>query len=205
MEKKNIRIPQQKRSIAKKERIVDAAYRVFNRDGFFNSSTDDIAEEAGFSVGSIYSYYTDKQEILIACLNKFGKALTEDICKEISSLADDGDIEDTIHRVIMISIKSHSGQSLLYHNEVNSLKFRDEDVKEYFETIRQTMMDAIARAMATKGYAFQYTAEQSFLLFQMLEGVEDQLAFDERPNINHDMLVQECVRLIDSMLIKTES
>lgn len=205
MEKKNVRIPKQKRSIAKKEQIVDAAYRVFNRDGFFNSSTDSIAEEAGFSVGSIYSYYTDKKEILLACLNKFGKTIMEEICEEIRSLDANKNIEDTIYRAIMISIKSHSSQSHLYHDEVNSLKFRDKDVKGFFEVMQQTMIDAIANVLAAKGYAFYYTAEQSFLLFQLLDGIVDELAFNEKPNINHDILVRECVHLIASMLIKVES
>lgn len=200
--KKNIRIPQQKRSIEKKEKIIDAAFRAFNQNGFFNTSTDDIADEADFSVGSIYSYFTDKKDILLACLNKFGKTLVFDICREIDSLSDNGKIEDIIREVILILVRSHNGQSHLYHDEINSLKFRDKDVEDYFESMQKTMMDAVVKRMKSKGYAFRYPPEQSYLLYQLLESLEDEFAFNDKSHISHDILLQECVRIIASMLIK---
>lgn len=204
MERKNVRVPQQKRSIAKKEQIIEAASRVFNRDGFFGTTTDEIAKEAGFSVGSIYSYFTDKKDILIACCNRFGKSLTEDICAEIGNLSDTGDIYETVIRVIEILNKSHQGQSQLYHDEVMSLRYRDEDMKNYFINIQASLMKAVTETMAAKGYIFRHREEQTFLLFQMMEGIEDELAFHEKPNIDHDILIQQCARLIVSMLSKRE-
>ena len=205
MEKKNVRVPKQKRSIAKKEQIIEAARRVFNRDGFFGATTDEIAKEAGVSVGSIYSYFTDKKDILLACCHLFGKGLTEDICEEIGNLSDTGDIQETVRRTIEILTKSHSGQSLLYHDEVMSLRYRDDDVKKYFIDIQETMMDAVTNAMESKGYAFQYPEEQTFLLFQMLDSIVDELVFGQKSNINHDILIRQCIQLIVSMLTKKEN
>lgn len=204
MEGKNIRIPKQKRSIEKKEKIIEAADRVFNRKGFFGSTTDNIACEAGFSVGSVYSYFTDKKDILLACCEKFGQSLTDDICDEINHLTDTGDIQDTIRRALEILQKSHTTQSHLYHDEVMSLKFRDEDIRNYFIHIQKTLMGAIITATGAKGYYFTHPEEQTFLLFQMLDGIEDELAFHENPKIDHDILIQQCVRLIASMLTKKE-
>lgn len=204
MEKKNLRVPQQKRSIAKKEQIIEAAERVFKRSGFFGTTTDEIAKEAGFSVGSVYSYFADKKDILIACCNRFGQSLTDDICEEIGNLSDTGDIQETIRRAVEILQKSHVGYSHIYHDEVMSLQYRDADVKNYFIGIQKSLMDAVMKAMDSKGYAFTYPEEQTFLLFQMLEGIEDELAFHENPKIDHDILIQQCVQLIASMLTKKE-
>jgi AcrR family transcriptional regulator len=205
MERKNVRIPKQKRSIEKKEKIIEAAEYVFNRKGFFGATTDDIAAEAGFSVGSVYSYFTDKKDILLACCNRFGQSLTDDICDEIRHLSDTGDIQDTIRRALEILQKSHTTQSHLYHDEVMSLKFRDEDLRDYFIHIQKSLMEAVVRTAEAKGYCFTHPEEQTFLLFQLLEGIEDELAFHENPKIDHDILIEQCVRLITSMLTKKES
>jgi AcrR family transcriptional regulator len=48
--------------------LVDAARRVFERDGFLNARVTDIADVAGVAHGSFYTYFTDKKAILAAVL-----------------------------------------------------------------------------------------------------------------------------------------
>lgn len=50
----------------KKKIILDAAISVIAGKGYQECSMQDIASKAGISVGSIYSYYKNKQEILTA-------------------------------------------------------------------------------------------------------------------------------------------
>jgi TetR/AcrR family fatty acid metabolism transcriptional regulator len=55
------------RSIAQEEKrrlILDAAVRVFARDGFHTSRVGDIAEEAGVAHGLLYHYFASKDEVL---------------------------------------------------------------------------------------------------------------------------------------------
>jgi len=49
-----------------RERIREAAVRVFSREGFDRASVRSIAEEAGVAVGSIYNHFRDKEELLIS-------------------------------------------------------------------------------------------------------------------------------------------
>ena len=49
-----------------KERIRQAAVRVFSREGFDRASVKSIAEEAGVAVGSIYNHFQDKDDLLIS-------------------------------------------------------------------------------------------------------------------------------------------
>ncbi len=46
-----------------KERILDAALRLFNTEGTPEITTNRIAEEAGISPGNLYYYYKNKEEI----------------------------------------------------------------------------------------------------------------------------------------------
>lgn len=48
----------------KKERILQAAVKVFADKGFFRATIDDIAREAGVAVGTIYNYFASKDQVL---------------------------------------------------------------------------------------------------------------------------------------------
>src|SRR5262249_41082810 len=48
----------------KPQQIIDAAIRVFARNGYYNSRVSDIAREAGIASGTIYLYFKTKDEIL---------------------------------------------------------------------------------------------------------------------------------------------
>src|SRR5207247_8574905 len=55
------------RSIAQEEKrrlILDAAVRVFAREGYHTCRVGDIAEEAGVAHGLLYHYFTSKEEVL---------------------------------------------------------------------------------------------------------------------------------------------
>lgn len=60
------RKPQQKRSQARVERILDAAAIVFDEVGFETATTHAIAERADTAVGSLYQFFPDKLAIFNA-------------------------------------------------------------------------------------------------------------------------------------------
>jgi AcrR family transcriptional regulator len=45
---------------------LDAALRCFSRDGFHNTTTADIVRESGVSQGTLYLYFTTKDDIIVA-------------------------------------------------------------------------------------------------------------------------------------------
>ncbi|MFD9549084.1 TetR/AcrR family transcriptional regulator [Nocardia salmonicida] len=54
----------------KREEIIAAAQRLFIADGFESASTARIAESAGVTVNTIYWYFQNKDELLIAVLDR---------------------------------------------------------------------------------------------------------------------------------------
>ena len=50
--------------VVKRRNILDAAIRVFARQGFHSTRVSDIADEAGVAYGLVYHYFTSKDEVL---------------------------------------------------------------------------------------------------------------------------------------------
>src|SRR5690349_4069857 len=53
------------RGEAKRERILDAAVKVFAAEGFYNAKVSQIAQAAGVADGTIYLYFKSKDDLLI--------------------------------------------------------------------------------------------------------------------------------------------
>ncbi|MEM7007351.1 MAG: helix-turn-helix domain-containing protein, partial [Pseudomonadota bacterium] len=62
-----IKTPAESRREARKEQrrleIIDAALKVFARDGFALSKMDTVADEAGISKGTLYLYFDSKDAL----------------------------------------------------------------------------------------------------------------------------------------------
>lgn len=56
-----------------RERILEAASRLFCKQGFHGTSTRDIVGGAGVSLGNIYNHFKTKEEIFTALLAKYEK------------------------------------------------------------------------------------------------------------------------------------
>jgi len=50
----------------KRQRILDAAVRVFARKGYFASRVSDVAKAAGIADGTIYLYFKNKDDVLVS-------------------------------------------------------------------------------------------------------------------------------------------
>lgn len=61
-------MPRPNVSTQRKTEIVEAALRVFARRGFHDARMEEIAQEAGLSVGGVYWYYKGKDEIVTALM-----------------------------------------------------------------------------------------------------------------------------------------
>ncbi|MGZ5389659.1 MAG: TetR/AcrR family transcriptional regulator [Aeromicrobium sp.] len=70
------RTPRQDRSRVMVTRIIDAGQRQLLRDGYEKSSTNRVAAEAGISPGSLYQYFSGKEAILAAVVDRYSEELS---------------------------------------------------------------------------------------------------------------------------------
>lgn len=57
----------------RRAQILTAARRVFARQGFHRTTVREVAREAGLADGTIYLYFANKQDLLLALLGQLGR------------------------------------------------------------------------------------------------------------------------------------
>ena len=66
---------QEERSRLSKEQILEAALRLFSRQGYGGTSIRDIADVAGCSTGNVYHQFPDKETIFRLLLERYAEAI----------------------------------------------------------------------------------------------------------------------------------
>src|SRR5258708_28236640 len=59
---------------ARRTQILDAATKVFAEKGFHRATIKDIARSAGIADGTIYTYFANKNELLLGILNRLNQS-----------------------------------------------------------------------------------------------------------------------------------
>lgn len=91
--------PKQARSRQTVTSILEAAAELFTSQGYDNTTTSDIATRAGKPVGSIYTYFKDKQQILLALWDTLYHEETHAALAELE-VGPNGDPRDAIRRAV---------------------------------------------------------------------------------------------------------
>jgi len=64
-------VPKRVNKEKKKQRIVNSANKIFARDGYFNAKVEKIAIAADVGKGTIYEYFSSKDELFLNVFNNF--------------------------------------------------------------------------------------------------------------------------------------
>ena len=71
----------EERRAATRTELLDAAARVFARRGFHGASVDEVAAEAGYTSGAVYSHFSGKDDLFLAAFEhdiaRYVKEMTE--------------------------------------------------------------------------------------------------------------------------------
>lgn len=127
---------------AKRQAILEAAKHLFIENGYDGSSMDAIAARAGVSKLTVYSHFTDKEN-LFACA-------VESKCEEqlpplIFELRPDGSVEDALRAIGRgFSKLINSDESLALHRLMISLATQNPQLSQlFFDVGPQRVIDAM--------------------------------------------------------------
>jgi AcrR family transcriptional regulator len=142
-----------------REQLVGAASRVFARRGYHQATVEEIATEAGFSTGAVYSNFSGKEELFLALADRqVGQRVGE-----IEAVADAAEREDDAGAEAAAQFRAFLERDpdwpLLFY-EFWSLSVRNPELQGELARRRDAIRDALAetleRVAANHGFALRF-------------------------------------------------
>ena len=105
MTEKTRRNPRQGRAKATVEAILEAAFQILETDGPAALTTNHIAERAGVSIGTLYQYFSDREDILA----ELGQRQATRIRERIASILSQAPERGTVRAIVQALMSGSSG------------------------------------------------------------------------------------------------
>ena len=183
---------------ARQRQILAAAHRRLARHGFRETTMQQIADEAGLSVGTLYRYFDDK-EALIEALAGWGRSQKRD---EIGSLAPPSGVEGLAELVSRLAGRlppaEASREAVRFDirlGEALGQPALESLVRESLRDFRDLIADYVRDARSEGRIAPDVDAEPiGRILLSLLIGLELQVAFE--PDLDREAYVAAIGRLL---------
>jgi AcrR family transcriptional regulator len=145
-----------------RKQLVAAASRVFARRGYHEATVEEIAAEAGFSTGAVYSNFAGKEELFLALAD----TQVAHRVAEIEAVADAAEREDEAGAEAAAQFRSFLERDrdwpLLFY-EFWSLSVRNPSLQGELATRRDAIRDALAetlvRVAAKHGFQLRFSPQ----------------------------------------------
>jgi AcrR family transcriptional regulator len=198
----NMRKPIQARSINTRERIIDAALKLFCEKGYYHTTTNEIACAAEVSIGSLYAYFADKDALFLEILDQYHQKFMA--AKRV--VLDDSerlkvDPRAWLKALIESLISVHEETKEL-NRELNVLAYYDSRVAEIRvrnqqETMRETLDYFTSSYLGDFKHA--RTSEELeaavIVIFDLISSTVDRIVFQDEA-ARQDLLVDVAVDMV---------
>ncbi|MGA9490051.1 MAG: TetR/AcrR family transcriptional regulator [Mycobacterium sp.] len=183
-----------------RERILDAASKVFAAEGFAGATIDAIGQAAGFTKGAVYSNFDSKDELFLALLDREFELRGAQIATALESGGDTAVAARDLSRSVLDSVHGHSDYYVLFV-EYWLRAVRDPQIRERLIARRRVAATDQASQIFGSG-ATTAAGRQLADLAQLVVTVNLGIAMEEvlRPGvIDADLLAQLITTLLGSV------
>jgi TetR/AcrR family fatty acid metabolism transcriptional regulator len=112
---------------SKYHRILEAAVKIFARQGFHQSTVAQIAKEAGVADGTIYLYFKNKDDIMVHFFGFKAKQVFDRFHAEVARGADSVEKLRNLVRVHLSEFQRDPDMAVVYHVETHQISRLAED------------------------------------------------------------------------------
>ena len=136
-----------------REQILNVALGSFARNGYGGASMNDIAAEAGYSVGHVYNVVGNKEELFLAVMRRENEAFGQ-VMDGVIEQCQDGSGRECIDGLIDASLEffdSHRDYFQIYLNETGGLRATmprafGEEMLAFDREVKKRVRKQVARA-----------------------------------------------------------
>jgi AcrR family transcriptional regulator len=174
-------------------RLIEAAERVFIRKGFDAASVEEISETAGYSRGAFYSNFDNKEQVLLAVIDRGRPKPFEEVFQQASGAAE---------RIAAVrewfSNQWRFKDFVALRTEFARRAMRDRSVRKHLSELRRRELETYAASVgryfgATDGAPAEPPEIAALALLAVAHGLGT-LALDAEPEWEH--LYTEAARLV---------
>ena len=128
----------------KYHQILEAAVKVFARQGFHQSTVAQIAKEAGVADGTIYLYFKNKDDILVQFFNFRAKQVFESFREEVDRAETSSDKLRNLVRRHLAEFQRDRDGAVVYQVETHqSSRLAEAQIKEMSKMYRDLISEII--------------------------------------------------------------
>ncbi|MCF8146817.1 MAG: TetR/AcrR family transcriptional regulator [Deltaproteobacteria bacterium] len=139
--KSNSERPLKRKGRATRAAILDAAHEVFKSTGYYGSSISEITRRCGFSMGTFYNYFKNKEQVFLALndeiVSRFRKRIE-------ASPPTDLKFEERLRRVVRLLL-DHTRDNFAFHRILGESELIDGVTIAYYDAITQYYRDFFHR------------------------------------------------------------
>ena len=100
------RMPRQARSLHTVDVILTAAAQVLVERGYAKTSTNHVAKIAGVSIGSLYQYFRNKDELILAVVDRHASSILDLLQSTMADYAD-ADLDVAVRQFVKAMVAVH--------------------------------------------------------------------------------------------------
>lgn len=194
------RIPTQKRSIEKRNKIIAYGFELMCNKGYYNVSTNDIAKYAEVSTGIVYQYFNDKKEIFIEGIKNY----SDNIMFPILNVLKNNDVkinnlEILLNEMLDIFIKQHT-LSKNAHEEMIALSHLDPDIAEIFHQKELDTTSIIVETLKENNISSENLFEKVHIIIGIVENYCHEVVYHHHKTMNYDIMKKEVIKIITNIL-----
>lgn len=197
-----IRIPIQKRSIEKRNRIIEKGFELLCENGYYNTNTTDIAKYANVSTGIIYQYFNDKKEIFIEGIKNYSDNIMFPILDILTNNKIEFDnLEKILGELIDVFIKKHT-LSKKAHEEMIALSHLDSDIAKIFHDKELLTTKRIVKVLNDNNINDQYLLEKVHIVIGIVENFCHEVVYHQHKALNYNAMKKEVISIIIKIIHK---
>ena len=193
------REPQQKRSIEKKNRIIKAGFELFCEKGYYATNTTEIADKAGVSTGTIYSYFKDKKDIYVVAFENFLNEHMQPLIEDLANTPKPIDVRKFVEKCIEM-FKNFYANAKQPINELGATQEANPEIMQHFAAYEDMLLSAFVKALDSPNVNQKNLSEKVYLLYSISELVGQEYAFGYHKSINLKILREEVTNMLANLL-----
>lgn len=199
-----IREPIQKRSIEKKEKIIQAGFELICKKGYYNTNTAEIAKVAGVSTGIVYQYFKDKHDILIEGIRLYANSIFYPMLlianENIKTNINKENISSILRDMIDKFIKNHK-LSKTAHEEIIAMTHSDQEVAKIFHDSEMEMANKVTALLLENGFESENLSEKVHVSIGMIDNLCHEIVYHKHRELDYEKMINIVAKTITNMLV----